>query len=138
MRSILVCSLLLAFVVGMGAVRVQAQTSRDIKENEVGQLINGYHPSEFYYNTVQIPEEVEASTGKEDQINVALHYKIVAFEKEARRPINSLPKNDLEAKLAQLREEAVQELGFAAPAPQPAQETPAEKPAIILPEGEER
>lgn len=138
MRISIVCCLLLGIVMGMNAGNLQAQNRRDVKEADANLLINGYAPSEFYYNNVQIPSDVAASTEKEDRINVALHNKIVTFEKESQQPINSLPKNDLEAMLAQFKVEVEQELGYANPPSAPIEEVPGEKPAIILPEGDQR
>ena len=123
--------LLLLLFLGFSGSLVRSQNLIETKENPTESLINGYHPTEFYYNTVEIPAGLESSTEKEDRINVAIHFKIVAFEKEAVRPLNSLPKNDMEATLARFRKEAVDELGFASPEPEPQNEVPVAKPSII-------
>lgn len=117
--------LLLFMVVGFG---VNAQNIREIKENPTEQLINGYHPSEFYYNNVQLPAGIEDSERKEDKINVAIHYKIVSYEKEALQPINSVKKNELESMLARFQEEAEEELGYSSQEPPKKQEEPVDKP----------
>lgn len=95
-------------------------------------MLNGYPENDYYYTTVQIPETVLNSNKLEDKLNVALHHKMVNWEKEAARPLKSLDKNTLEATLVQLRAEAEQSLGVVAkkPAPQGSgQVTP--KPRII-------
>lgn len=123
--------LLLLLFLGFCGFMVKAQNLTELKEIPNESLINGYHPSEFYYNTVEIPSGLEDSQAKEDRINIAVHYKIVAFEKEAVRPLKSLPKNDMEATLARFQKEAVEELGYAPPEPSPQPEEPAPKPSII-------
>ena len=117
-------SLLLAYC------SANAQAPSEQKENSQVELINGYPPSDFYYNNVTIPPDIEKSEKKEDQINVAIHYKIIAFEQEAVQPLKSLEKNEMEAMLARFQKEAEEELGYAEP-PAPPAETPKEKPAII-------
>lgn len=123
--------LLLLLFLGFSGSLARSQNLTETKENPTESLINGFHPTDFYYNTIEIPAGLEASPEKEDRINVAIHYKIVAFEQEAVRPLKSLPKIDMEATLARFRKEAVDELGYAAPEPQPQNEVPAAKPSII-------
>lgn len=118
----------------LASVNANGQNLKEKKEGGQVELINGYHPSEFYYNTVTIPPDVEKSDKKEDRINVALHYKIVNYEKEAVRPLKSLEKNEMEAMLARFQAEVKEELGYAKPPAAPT-EPPKKKPAII---GEEK
>lgn len=101
------------------------------KTNTETEMVNGYPATDFYYNNIKIPADVEQSEKKSDKINVAIHYKIVAFEKEGGKPLKALTKNEMEDKLQQFELEAIEELGFApAPSP-PAPATPTPKPAII-------
>ncbi len=108
---------LLLLLLNMIGFQVNGQNIRETKEKPTEQLINGYHPSEFYYNNVQLPGGIENSEKKEDKINVTVHYKIIAYENEVLRPINSLSKDQLESMLARFQKEAKEELGFAAPPP---------------------
>lgn len=133
MKRILTGTLLLLLFLVVGH-QANGQNLREIKENPTEQLINGFHPSEFYYNNIQLPAGIENSDKKGDKINVAVHYKIVAFEKEALVPINSLKKNELESTLARFQEEAVEELGYAVQEPPQKEEEPAKKPSIITEE----
>ncbi len=101
-------------------------------------MINGYPASDYYYTNIQIPSEVENSQKKEDQVNVAVHYKIVAFEQKEGKPLKSLEKNTMEDLLAKFEREAIEELGFA-PAPTPQDPVvPAPKPAIIHGDGDDQ
>ncbi len=124
--------LLLLFMIA--GLQVKGQNLQETKENPTEQLINGYHPSEFYYNNIQLPAGIENSEKKEDKINVAVHYKIVAYEKQSLQPINSGDKNELEAMLARFQKEAEEELGFAAQPPPQKKEEPVKKPSIITEE----
>lgn len=133
MKEILTGTYLLLLFVLIGS-QVNSQNIREIKENPTEELINGYHPSEFYYNNIQLPEGIEGSEREEDKINVAVHYKIVAYEKEALMPINAVKKNELEAMLARFHQEVREELGIASNEAPPQKEAPAEKPSIITEE----
>lgn len=97
--------------------------------------LNGYPVNQYYHQTVTVPDNFKNSTDPEDKVKVLLHNKMVAYEKENKRPINSLPKNDLEALLVLMDKEARQELGLVSQSLAPVNETPAPKPAII---GEDR
>ena len=130
MKEILTSTFLLLLLMVIGS-QTFAQNMHEVKENADIELINGFHPSEFYYNNIQLPDGIENSDKKEDQINVAVHFKIVAFEKEALVPINSLEKNELEATLSRFQNEAVEELGFGSPSTPKQVEKTGPKPAII-------
>ena len=97
--------------------------------------LNGYPISQYYHQTVKIPASFQNSTAPEDRVKVLLHNKMVAYEKENKRPINSLPKNDLENLLARLDRESREELGLVTRSVAPEDEVPAAKPSII---GEDR
>lgn len=130
MGKYLIGTLLLTAIIFLPGGVASGQNMTELKENGSVELINGYHPSDYYYNTVTIPAGIESSDKKEDKINVAIHYKIVAYEKEALRPLKSLDKNEMEAMLARFKAESEEELGYAK-APAPPVEEPVEKPAII-------
>lgn len=121
--------LVLAFIF-LASGQGKAQTVTGQTAGTDTEEINGYPASDYYYKTITIPPDIEKSEKKEDQINVAIHYKIVSYEQEALRPLKSLEKNEMEAMLARFHKEAEEELGYAQP-PAPPAEEPKEKPAVI-------
>lgn len=107
-------SLLLIYVIMLLGLAANAQNSpnfngTEIKEGQTASaepMINGYPAKNYYYNTVTLPPDIAASTEKPNRIKVAFHYKLVAWEKANQRPLTSLPKNEMEALLTRLNNEA--------------------------------
>ncbi len=109
------------------AALAQAQNPVTYNPNELkegqkepaAQLINGYPATDYYYNQISIPADVLASTAVTDKIAVAFHNKMVAWEQSNKRPLRSLPKDELQSLLAQLKALATTEVNAAGKASLP-------------------
>lgn len=125
MKNLLCLFLFTAGLTAGSALFSQVTNSATYNPNEIKEggknpeMINGYPATEFYFNQIGIPQTVLISTLPADKLNVAIHNKIVNWEKTNLRPINSLPKNDMESLMQSFKAEAQKEMNAITPVTQP-------------------